>query len=49
VYGEARRLWYGTGSGSDRAPSEKAPLMAPGRYRSRYRTAFLLPGGAATA
>jgi len=29
---------YGTGSGSDRAPSERALSMAPGRYRSRYRT-----------
>src|SRR5215510_7080040 len=29
---------YGTGSGSDRAPAEKALSKAPGRYRSRYRT-----------
>jgi len=29
---------YGTGSGSDRAPTEVGASMAPGRYRSRYRT-----------
>jgi len=29
---------YGTGSGSDRAPSKAASPLAPGRYRSRYRT-----------
>src|SRR5215813_2653963 len=29
---------YGTGSGSDRAPAERALSKAPGRYRSRYRT-----------
>src|SRR5262249_47949014 len=31
-------LRYGTGSGSDRAPSNAPSLRAPGRYRSRYRT-----------
>src|SRR6266545_5043340 len=39
----ARQHWhtrrYGTGSGSDRAPAERALRRAPGRYRSRYRTA----------
>src|SRR6266511_210725 len=38
----ARQHWhtrrYGTGSGSDRAPAERALRRAPGRYRSRYRT-----------
>src|SRR5262245_54333312 len=29
---------YGTGSGSDLAPSEVAACKAPGRYRSLYRT-----------
>jgi tetratricopeptide (TPR) repeat protein len=29
---------YGTGSGSDRAPAERALPQAPGRYRSRYHT-----------
>jgi imidazolonepropionase-like amidohydrolase len=36
---DARKHWYGTGSGSDRASSEGALSMAPGRYCSRYRTA----------
>src|SRR6266545_1071445 len=36
VDGRARR--YGTGSGSDRAPAERALRRAPGCYRSRYRT-----------
>src|SRR5262245_14893370 len=36
---DARKHWYGTGSGSDWAPSETALSMAPGRYRSRYRIA----------
>jgi hypothetical protein len=27
---------YGTGSDSDRAPTERALSRAPGRYRSRY-------------
>jgi hypothetical protein len=30
--------WYGTGSGSDLAPSEAVAYKAPGRYRSLYRT-----------
>jgi len=30
--------WYGTGSGSDRAPSKAPSPPAPGRYRSRRRT-----------
>src|SRR5262245_53170428 len=38
----ARQHWrtrrYGTGSGSDRAPTDRALRRAPGRYRSRYRT-----------
>jgi len=29
---------YGTGSGSDLAPSEVVAYKAPGRYRSLYRT-----------
>src|SRR5215510_11138712 len=29
---------YGTGSGSDLAPSEVVTYKAPGRYRSLYRT-----------
>src|SRR5215510_10994357 len=29
---------YGTGSGSDRAPSKAHSPQAPGRYRSRYCT-----------
>src|SRR5262245_66449565 len=29
---------YGTGSASDRVPSEASYPPAPGRYRSRYRT-----------
>ena len=34
--------WYGTGSGSDRAPAEASSPPAPGRYRSRYRTAVAI-------
>src|SRR5262245_22357369 len=34
-----RRHWYGTGSGSDRAPIETPSSQGPGRHRSRYRTA----------
>src|SRR4030095_3705949 len=33
----ANRKRYGTGSGSDRALTNKALSVAPGRYRSRYR------------
>jgi hypothetical protein len=33
-----RKFFNGTGSGSDRVPTEKALSMAPGRYRSRYHT-----------
>src|SRR5262245_38538830 len=39
--GRNNQHWYarrdGTGSGSDRAPAERALAKAPGRYRSRYR------------
>jgi len=34
--------WYGTGSGSDRAPAEASSPLAPGRYRSWYRTAVAI-------
>ncbi|MCI0392447.1 MAG: CHAT domain-containing protein [Acidobacteria bacterium] len=40
--------WYGTWSGSDRAPSERALSMAPGRYRSRYRTTGATGSNSAT-
>src|SRR5262249_48059816 len=30
------KFFNGAGSGSDRAPTEKALSIAPGRYRSRY-------------
>src|SRR5262245_48333012 len=36
---QSTRHWYGTGSGSDRAPAEMSIAMEPGRYRTRYRTA----------
>src|SRR5262245_65143169 len=39
--------WYGTGSGSDRAPTERALSMEPGRYRSRYGAGLARGAGAA--
>src|SRR5262249_17538762 len=38
IFAGASKHRYGTGSGSDRAPSETPSLSAPGRYCSRYRT-----------
>jgi len=35
---------YGTGSGSDLAPRKPPITMAPGRYRSLYRTGAYPPG-----
>src|SRR5262245_40109918 len=43
---QSARRWYGTGSDSDRAPTERALSMEPGRYRSRYRTDLARGDGA---
>src|SRR5262245_14938111 len=36
---QSTQHWYGTGSGSDQAPSKAPSPTAPGRYRSRRRIA----------